>query len=136
MVTNATLRMVSEDFTTRGVVQNHLSSSPRTGLDHADIDELGRCDGLVPVAIGDWAYNRPLTGEEHRRLRGVLLSLAIGATAGSLTTHHYENPDRQLPRGRHVAESIIEQIADATIYADLTSTNTPGVIRPALGRCL
>jgi uncharacterized membrane protein YoaK (UPF0700 family) len=38
--------------------------------------------------VGDWAYNRPLTGEEHRRLRGVLLSLVIGATVGSLLLIH------------------------------------------------
>jgi uncharacterized membrane protein YoaK (UPF0700 family) len=37
---------------------------------------------------GDWAYNRPLTGEEHSRLRGVLVSLVIGATAGSLLHIH------------------------------------------------
>jgi uncharacterized membrane protein YoaK (UPF0700 family) len=37
---------------------------------------------------GDWAYNRPLTGEEHSRLRGVLLSLVIGATAGALLLIH------------------------------------------------
>jgi len=38
--------------------------------------------------FGDWAYNRPLTGEEHSRLRGVLLSLALGATAGGLLLIH------------------------------------------------
>ena len=38
--------------------------------------------------VGDWAYNRPLTSEEHSRLRGVLLSLVIGATAGSLLLIH------------------------------------------------
>jgi len=37
---------------------------------------------------GDWAYNRPLTSEEHSRLRGVLVSLVIGATAGSLLHIH------------------------------------------------
>jgi uncharacterized membrane protein YoaK (UPF0700 family) len=37
---------------------------------------------------GDWAYSRPLTSEEHRRLRGVLISLVIGATAGSLLLIH------------------------------------------------
>ena len=72
------LQMVSEDFTARGVVQNQplklaameglyeikpytpmtlfgwlLLDEPAAGLDHADIDELGRCDGLVPVAIGN-----------------------------------------------------------------------------------
>ena len=30
-----------------------LLDEPAAGLDHADIDELGRCDGLVPVAIGN-----------------------------------------------------------------------------------
>ena len=38
--------------------------------------------------FGDWAYNRPLTSEEHSRLRGVLVSLAIGATAGGLLLIH------------------------------------------------
>jgi uncharacterized membrane protein YoaK (UPF0700 family) len=38
--------------------------------------------------VGDWANNRPLTGEEHRRLRAVLVSLAIGATAGALLHIH------------------------------------------------
>lgn len=33
---------------------------------------------------GDWANGRPLTGEEHSRLRGVLVALVIGATAGAL----------------------------------------------------
>jgi uncharacterized membrane protein YoaK (UPF0700 family) len=37
---------------------------------------------------GDWAYNRSLTSEEHSRLRGVLVSLVIGATAGSLLHIH------------------------------------------------
>jgi uncharacterized membrane protein YoaK (UPF0700 family) len=37
---------------------------------------------------GDWANNRPLTSEEHSRLRGVLVSLAIGATAGALLHMH------------------------------------------------
>lgn len=34
--------------------------------------------------FGDYANHRPLTGDEHRRLRGVLISLFIGATAGGL----------------------------------------------------
>ena len=38
--------------------------------------------------FGDWAYNRLLTSEEHSRLRGVLVSLAIGATAGGLLLIH------------------------------------------------
>jgi uncharacterized membrane protein YoaK (UPF0700 family) len=38
--------------------------------------------------IGDWANNRPLTSEEHSRLRGVLVSLVIGATAGALLHIH------------------------------------------------
>jgi uncharacterized membrane protein YoaK (UPF0700 family) len=38
--------------------------------------------------FGDWAYNRPLTSEEHSRLRGVLVSLTIGATAGGLLLIH------------------------------------------------
>ena len=38
--------------------------------------------------VGDWAYNRPLSSEEHGRLRGVLVSLVIGATAGSLLLMH------------------------------------------------
>ena len=37
---------------------------------------------------GDWAYNRPLTSEEHSRLRHVLVSLVIGATAGALLLIH------------------------------------------------
>jgi uncharacterized membrane protein YoaK (UPF0700 family) len=37
---------------------------------------------------GDWAYNRPLTSEEHSRLRRVLVSLVIGATAGALLHIH------------------------------------------------
>jgi uncharacterized membrane protein YoaK (UPF0700 family) len=37
---------------------------------------------------GDWAYNRPLTSEEHSRLRAVLVSLVIGATAGALLLLH------------------------------------------------
>jgi uncharacterized membrane protein YoaK (UPF0700 family) len=37
---------------------------------------------------GDWANNRPLTSEEHSRLRGVLVSLVIGATAGALLHIH------------------------------------------------
>ena len=37
---------------------------------------------------GDWAYNRPLTSEEHSRLRDVLVSLVIGATAGALLLIH------------------------------------------------
>jgi uncharacterized membrane protein YoaK (UPF0700 family) len=38
--------------------------------------------------VGDWANNRPLTSEEHSRLRGVLVSLVIGATAGALLLMH------------------------------------------------
>jgi uncharacterized membrane protein YoaK (UPF0700 family) len=38
--------------------------------------------------VGDWAYNRPLTSEEHSRLRGVLVSLVIGAIVGSLLLIH------------------------------------------------
>jgi uncharacterized membrane protein YoaK (UPF0700 family) len=38
--------------------------------------------------VGDWAYNRPLTSEEHSRLRGVLVSLVIGATVGALLLMH------------------------------------------------
>jgi uncharacterized membrane protein YoaK (UPF0700 family) len=38
--------------------------------------------------VGDWANNRPLTSEEHSRLRGVLVSLVIGATAGALLLIH------------------------------------------------
>ena len=38
--------------------------------------------------VGDWANNRPLTSEEHSRLRGVLVSLVIGATAGALLQIH------------------------------------------------
>jgi uncharacterized protein YacL len=38
--------------------------------------------------VGDWAYNRPLTSEEHSGLRGVLVSLVIGATAGALLLIH------------------------------------------------
>ena len=38
--------------------------------------------------VGDWANNRPLTSEEHSRLRGVLVSLVIGATAGALLLLH------------------------------------------------
>jgi uncharacterized membrane protein YoaK (UPF0700 family) len=38
--------------------------------------------------VGDWANNRPLTSEEHSRLRGVLVSLVIGATAGALLHIH------------------------------------------------
>src|SRR5262249_57927536 len=38
--------------------------------------------------VGDWANNRPLTSEEHSRLRGVLVSLVIGATAGALLHFH------------------------------------------------
>jgi uncharacterized membrane protein YoaK (UPF0700 family) len=38
--------------------------------------------------VGDWANNRPLTSEEHYRLSGVLVSLVLGATAGSLLLLH------------------------------------------------
>src|SRR5215831_11853407 len=38
--------------------------------------------------VGDWANNRPLTSEEHSRLRGVLVSLVVGATAGALLHIH------------------------------------------------
>ena len=38
--------------------------------------------------VGDWANNRPLTSEEHSRLRHVLVALAIGATAGALLHIH------------------------------------------------
>jgi uncharacterized membrane protein YoaK (UPF0700 family) len=38
--------------------------------------------------VGDWANNRPLTSEEHSRLRGVLVALVIGATAGALLHIH------------------------------------------------
>jgi uncharacterized membrane protein YoaK (UPF0700 family) len=38
--------------------------------------------------VGDWANNRPLTSEEHSRLRHVLVALAIGATAGALLQIH------------------------------------------------
>jgi uncharacterized membrane protein YoaK (UPF0700 family) len=37
---------------------------------------------------GDWANNRPLTSEEHSRLRAVLVSLVIGATAGAFLHMH------------------------------------------------
>jgi uncharacterized membrane protein YoaK (UPF0700 family) len=39
-------------------------------------------------AFGDYANHRPLTGDEHRRLRGVLISLFIGATAGGVLLIH------------------------------------------------
>jgi uncharacterized membrane protein YoaK (UPF0700 family) len=42
----------------------------------------------VIFLVGDWAYNKPLTSEEHSRLRGVLVSLVIGATAGALLLIH------------------------------------------------
>jgi uncharacterized membrane protein YoaK (UPF0700 family) len=42
----------------------------------------------VIFLVGDWAYNRPLTSEEHSRLRGVLVSLVIGATSGALLLMH------------------------------------------------
>ena len=38
--------------------------------------------------FGDYATNKPLTGDEHRRLRGVLISLFIGATAGGFLLLH------------------------------------------------
>jgi uncharacterized membrane protein YoaK (UPF0700 family) len=38
--------------------------------------------------VGDWANNRPLTSEEHSPLRGVLVSLVIGAIAGTLLHIH------------------------------------------------
>jgi uncharacterized membrane protein YoaK (UPF0700 family) len=38
--------------------------------------------------FGDYANHRPLTSDEHRRLRGVLISLFIGATAGGLLLIH------------------------------------------------
>ena len=58
-----------------------LLDEPAAGLDHADIDELGRCDGLVPVAIGNedgvswqalhevlWLF--PICGKNIRGVRG------------------------------------------------------------------
>ena len=38
--------------------------------------------------FGDYANHRPLTSDEHRRLRGVLISLFIGATAGGFLLVH------------------------------------------------
>ena len=38
--------------------------------------------------FGDYANHRPLTSDEHRRLRGVLISLFIGATAGGFLLIH------------------------------------------------
>jgi uncharacterized membrane protein YoaK (UPF0700 family) len=38
--------------------------------------------------VGDWANNRPLTSEEHNRLRGVLVSLVLGAVAGAFLVIH------------------------------------------------
>src|SRR5512132_3334994 len=45
-------------------------------------------EGHSVFLAGDWANNRPLTSEEHSRLRGVLVSLVIGATAGALLHIH------------------------------------------------
>ena len=42
----------------------------------------------VIFVAGDWANNSPLTSEEHSRLRAVLVSLVIGATAGALILMH------------------------------------------------
>jgi uncharacterized membrane protein YoaK (UPF0700 family) len=40
------------------------------------------------VLVSDWANRIPLTADEHSRLRGVLISLVIGATAGTLLLFH------------------------------------------------
>src|SRR6476659_5582656 len=42
----------------------------------------------VIFLAGDWANGKPLTSEEHSRLRGVLVSLVIGATVGALLLLH------------------------------------------------
>ena len=38
--------------------------------------------------VGDWANRNSLTSDEHRRLRGVLVSLFLGATAGGWLILH------------------------------------------------
>ena len=45
-------------------------------------------EGHSVFLAGDWANNGPLTSEEHSRLRRVLVSLVIGATAGALLHMH------------------------------------------------
>jgi len=42
----------------------------------------------VIFLAGDWANGKPLTSEEHSRLRGVLVSLVIGAAVGALLLLH------------------------------------------------
>jgi uncharacterized membrane protein YoaK (UPF0700 family) len=64
--------------------------------------------------VGDWANNRPLTSEEHRRLLGVLVSLVIGATAGTLLLLHAPIYAPMLPL---VVTALVVAIA-ATVFRD------------------
>jgi uncharacterized membrane protein YoaK (UPF0700 family) len=64
--------------------------------------------------VGDWANNRPVTGEEHRRLLGVLVSLVIGATAGTLLLLHAPIYAPMLP---FVVTALVVAIA-ATVFRD------------------
>jgi uncharacterized membrane protein YoaK (UPF0700 family) len=64
--------------------------------------------------VGDWAHNRPLTSEEHGRLRAVLVSLVIGATAGSLLLIHAPLYAPMLP---FVVTALVVAIA-AWIFRD------------------
>jgi uncharacterized membrane protein YoaK (UPF0700 family) len=64
--------------------------------------------------VGDWANNRPLTSEEHRRLLGVVVSLVIGATAGTVLLLHAPIYAPVLP---FVVTALVVAIA-ATVFRD------------------
>ncbi|PYJ72457.1 MAG: hypothetical protein DME72_07975 [Verrucomicrobia bacterium] len=76
--------------------------------------------------IGDWAYNRSLTSEEHSRLRGVLVSLVIGATAGSLLLIHAPLYAPLLP----FVITVGVVAAAASVFRHRVETRKPRVERP------
>jgi uncharacterized membrane protein YoaK (UPF0700 family) len=61
-----------------------------TAVRHLDIGGIFTTAATATFifVVSDLANNRPLTSDEHRRLRGVLVSLVIGATAGGLLLMH------------------------------------------------
>jgi uncharacterized membrane protein YoaK (UPF0700 family) len=75
--------------------------------------------------VGDWANNRPLTSEEHRRLLGVLVSLIIGATAGTLLLLHAPIYAPMLPL---VVTAFVVAIA-ATVFRDSAQAARESLIR-------
>jgi uncharacterized membrane protein YoaK (UPF0700 family) len=81
------------------------------------------------VLASEWANNRPLTSDEHRRLRGVLVSLIIGATAGGLVLVHAPIYAPVLPFV--ITVGVVATAAKAFRYPDEARDSRVKVRRPS-----